>query len=132
MKEGMKVKCPECGNQIPLEESEYNYIVDQVCREEVSRRVAEISERLNESAESRITSATERLTHDYEIKLETARTEFVKLKDKFNQERAGYMSRLTIIILWLDFESCFLNADLVFATIKALPPHSGERTLSTV
>ena len=94
MKEGMKVKCPECGNQIPLEGSEYNYLVDQVCREEVNRRVAEISEGLNESAESRIASTTERLTHDYEIKLENARTEFVKLKDKFNQERAGYQSRL--------------------------------------
>ena len=29
MKEGMKVKCPECGNQIPLEESEYNYYHDE-------------------------------------------------------------------------------------------------------
>lgn len=88
------MKCPECGNQIPLEESAYNYIVDQVCREEVNRRVTEISEGLSESAEAKIAGATEKLTHEYELKLENARTEYVKLKDKFNQERSGYLSKI--------------------------------------
>ena len=90
------VTCPNCGEQMPIDDKAYNKIVNEVCNEEINRRISNIKAEMDRALSEKAIAIRAQAESEYQIELEKKRTHFVKLKEETNAEIAKLQSKIEL------------------------------------
>lgn len=85
-KDNKTIKCPECGAALPISESTYNQILDQVKNEEFNKSIDNIKNQYKEQLHREVEAYKEAEDAKLEAKIEEKRRHFVELKNKSETE----------------------------------------------
>lgn len=92
--EEMRVICPSCGEQIPIDDKVYHRIVNDVCNEEVNRRVQKIKGELDEAFREKSEHIKSQAEGEYKSELEKTRRHFVELREASNAKIESLKAKL--------------------------------------
>ena len=93
-KVAMKITCPNCGEQISVDDEFYQSVVSEICNEEVRRRVNAVKFELETAFNEKTAAARAQAEHEYQMELESKKVHFVKLR----AEKDAKISELNAVI----------------------------------